>query len=199
MSGRVSDCRRRSRPVNPPLGRSRLCSTAALAQLTAADDHDYSEADVDAVVARDGGGNINKALSHWLKPYRRIRDMASDGIVNSPDAYRAFWRIDQIVNALRERREAVCARSPLPEPPKVIRCRFEGRPRQPRRMWKRGHRLARGDPDPDARPPAPWFVRPGGRSRKHSGEPKHPHFSEPCAFFHRLFCRHEFLRPEGRR
>lgn len=159
--------------TDQPIGRSLTCAIAALAQL-ACSGIDDDAIDVDAVIARDGAGNVDKTLDYWASLYRRTRVMARAGMVRSPDAWRVYRQIHATVIALRIRRDGARFRSPLPEPLKVIRRRFEGRPLRPRGIHRRGFKAARGDPDlPHTAPPAPGVGSTGGRQAVDSLE-KHP-------------------------
>ena len=85
-----------------------------------------------------------------------------------------------------------------------IRCPSQPRPR---RMWKRGFRLARGDPDPHTAPPTPW-LEPGGRTSVSSSEKtglsegrKHctDEFNSAPEFFHPIFFGNRESRPDRAR
>jgi hypothetical protein len=70
---------------------------------------------------------------------------------------------------------------------------------QPRRMWKRGFRLARGDPDPLTAPPAPWSGKPGGQAENTNSWDPQPHeFNSASEFFPLEFFRGGELRPRRR-
>jgi hypothetical protein len=198
--GVSSDCH--SRPAVQPIGRALSCAIAALARLACS-----GADDVDAVVAHDGDGDTDQALTNWLRPYRRIRRMTRAGMVRSPDAWRAFRFIHERVVALRQRRDGTRSLSPLPEPLKVIRCRFANCQLRSRGIHRRGFKVARGDPDPHTAPPTPW-LEPGGRTSVSSSEKtglsegrKHctDEFNSAPEFFHPIFFGNGELRLDGGR